>query len=44
METEADIAEEVLRMYGYDHIPSTLMNGVTMAGIRSDEHGVSTIA
>ena len=35
METEADIAEEVLRMYGYDHIPSTLMNGVTMAGKRS---------
>ena len=35
METEADIAEEILRMYGYDHIPSTLMNGVTMAGKRS---------
>ena len=35
METEADIAEEVLRMYGYDHIPSTLMNGVTMAGRRN---------
>ena len=35
METEADIAEEVLRMYGYDHIPSTLMNGVTMAGHRN---------
>ena len=35
METEADISEEVLRMYGYDHIPSTLMNGVTMAGRRN---------
>ncbi|MBQ8087217.1 MAG: phenylalanine--tRNA ligase subunit beta, partial [Clostridia bacterium] len=30
MDSDADIAEEVLRMYGYDHIPSTLMNAVTM--------------
>ena len=29
------MSEEVLRMYGYDHIPSTLMNGVTMAGHRN---------
>ncbi|MBQ6375009.1 MAG: phenylalanine--tRNA ligase subunit beta [Clostridia bacterium] len=36
METEADISEEVLRMYGYDHIPSTLMNAVTMPGYRSE--------
>ena len=36
MDTEADIAEEVLRFYGYDHIPSTLMNAVTMAGKRSE--------
>ena len=36
MDTEADVAEEVLRMYGYDHIPSTLMTGVTMAGFRSE--------
>ena len=36
MDTEADIAEEILRMYGYDHIPSTLMNAVTMAGKRSE--------
>ena len=35
METEADVSEEVLRMYGYDHIPSTLMNGVTMPGYRN---------
>ncbi|MBE5773490.1 MAG: phenylalanine--tRNA ligase subunit beta [Clostridiales bacterium] len=32
METDADISEEVLRMFGYDHIPSTLMNAVTMPG------------
>ncbi len=37
METDADIAEEVLRMYGYDHIPSTLMQGVTMPGFRSEK-------
>ena len=36
METEADVSEEVLRMYGYDHIPSTLMNAVTMPGYRSE--------
>ena len=34
--TEADIAEEVLRIYGYEHIPSTLMNAVTMPGKRSE--------
>ena len=37
METEADISEEVLRMYGYDHIPSTLMNAVTMPGYRNQK-------
>ena len=37
METDADIAEEVLRMYGYDHIPSTLMNAVTMPGFRGEK-------
>ena len=36
IEMEADLAEEILRLYGYQHIPSTLMNGVTMAGRRSD--------
>lgn len=36
IESGADIAEEVLRLYGYQHIPSTLMNGVTMPGKRSE--------
>ena len=35
LETDADISEEVLRLHGYDKIPSTLMTGVTMAGMRS---------
>ena len=36
IETQADIAEEVLRMVGYDNIPSTLMRGQTMVGFRSE--------
>ena len=36
LDTCADIAEEVLRIYGYEHIPSTLMNAVTMPGKRSE--------
>ncbi|MDO4865549.1 MAG: phenylalanine--tRNA ligase subunit beta [Clostridia bacterium] len=37
MDGEADISEEVLRMYGYEHIPSTLMNAVTMPGFRDEK-------
>ncbi|MCQ2437816.1 MAG: phenylalanine--tRNA ligase subunit beta [Clostridia bacterium] len=37
MESDADIAEEILRMYGYDHIPSTLMNAVTMPGHKNEK-------
>ncbi|MEF9895672.1 MAG: phenylalanine--tRNA ligase subunit beta [Clostridia bacterium] len=36
VEGEADLAEEILRLYGYQHIPSTLMSGVTMVGMRSE--------
>ncbi|MBQ3079418.1 MAG: phenylalanine--tRNA ligase subunit beta [Clostridia bacterium] len=36
IEGEADLSEEILRLYGYDAIPSTLMNGVTMAGKRHE--------
>lgn len=35
VESEADIAEEALRLHGYEHIPSTLMHAVTMPGKRS---------
>lgn len=32
LETDQDIAEEVGRLYGYDNIPPTLMNGDTFQG------------
>ncbi len=36
IEGEADLSEEVLRLYGYDHIPSTLPVSASVAGFRSD--------
>ena len=41
IETEADLAEEVLRLNGYEHITSTLMHGVTMAGFRGQRQVLS---
>lgn len=38
MESYADVSEEVLRLYGYDAIPSTLMTGVTMRGGKNHDH------
>ena len=35
MENEADVSEEVLRIYGYDHIPSTCLRGETSPGGRN---------
>ena len=36
VEGEAGLSEEVLRIYGYDKIPSTLLRGETTPGGRSD--------
>ena len=35
IENEADISEEVLRIYGYEHIPSTNLRGETAPGTRN---------
>lgn len=35
VEGEADLSEEALRVYGYDHIPSTPLRGETTSGGRS---------
>ncbi|MBR5986109.1 MAG: phenylalanine--tRNA ligase subunit beta, partial [Clostridia bacterium] len=42
IEGEADLSEEVLRMYGYEHIASTLMKGVTMPGFRNEKQSFAT--
>ncbi len=36
IEIEADISEEVLRIYGYEHIGSTLLRGETSPGQRNE--------
>ncbi len=41
IEGEADLSEEILRLYGYDAIPSTLMSGETMAGKRNEAQSFS---
>jgi len=41
IEGEADLSEEILRLYGYDAIPSTLMSGETMAGKRNEKQSFS---
>ena len=35
IETEEDLSEEILRIYGYDHIKSTLIRGETAPGTRN---------
>lgn len=37
IEGEADVAEEVARIYGYNKIPSTLMRGAAMVGEKTDK-------
>ena len=36
IENEADLSEEVLRIYGYEHIHSTLLRGETAPGTRNE--------
>ena len=35
IEGEADLSEEVLRIYGYEHIKSTMLRGETSTGTRN---------
>lgn len=37
---DVDLIEEIARLYGYDHIPTSLMNGVTTPGSLTKEQSV----
>lgn len=37
-----DIAEEVARIYGYDHIPNTIMGGTTLVGLKTGAQAFKT--
>ena len=37
IESRADVAEEIVRIYGYDKIPSTLMKGAITGGGKNEE-------
>jgi phenylalanyl-tRNA synthetase beta chain len=37
---DVDLIEEIARLYGYDHIPTSLMNGVTTPGSLTQEQSI----
>ena len=41
IEVEEDLSEEVLRIYGYEHIGSTMLRGETSPGIRNERMRLS---
>lgn len=40
---DVDLIEEIARLYGYDHIPTSLMNGVTTPGALTKEQAIRRI-
>ena len=44
IESEADVAEEVARFYGYDRIPTTLLKGETTMGGRNEKQSAIAMA